>query len=74
MNTELLKALGLNQSDLARHLGVQPSTVSMKVKGERPWKRGEIDSVLALARQHDPSVTYEQLFAGDDLEAEKVPA
>lgn len=62
MNPERLKSLGLSQSDIARHLGIQPSAVSMKVGGDRPWKRDEIDAVLALARQKDPTVTYESLF------------
>lgn len=74
MNTELLKTLGLNQSDLARHLGIQPSAVSMKVKGERPWKRDEIDAVLALARTTDPTITYERLFAEQASEPERIPA
>lgn len=74
MNTELLKALGLNQSDLARHLGLQPSAISMKVRGDRPWKRDEIDSVLALVRDRDSSVTYERLFGGESVEPEAVIA
>lgn len=73
MDIKRLKALGLNQSDLARHLGVQPSAVSMKVNGERPWKRDEIDAVLDLAKEKDPTITYEQLF-GSAVEPERVSA
>lgn len=62
MNIERLKSLGLNQSDIARRLDLTPSAISMKVGGERPWKRDEIDAVLDLAREHDATITYEQLF------------
>lgn len=62
MNIERLKSLGLNQSDIARRLDLTPSAISMKVGGERPWKRDEIDAVLEMAKEHDPAITYEQLF------------
>ena len=69
MNTERLKHLGINQSDIADRLGISDGGVSLKVNGHRPWKRDEIDAVLALAREKDPSVTYELLFGAGESEA-----
>lgn len=60
---ERLKSLGITQGDLAEQLGLSSSAISMKLHGHRPWKREEIDAVLELAREKDPAITYEQLFA-----------
>jgi transcriptional regulator with XRE-family HTH domain len=64
VNVERLKQLGIEQKDIADRLGLSGGGVSLKVNGHRPWKREEIDAVLELARQKDPEITYEQLFAG----------
>jgi transcriptional regulator with XRE-family HTH domain len=64
MNVDRLKQLGLKQEDIASRLGISGGGVSLKVNGHRPWKREEIDVVLEMAREVDPEITYEQLFAG----------
>lgn len=58
-----LDRLGLKQSELARHMGVDPSTLSKKLSGDRGWSQADINSCLAFFRAHEPGVTYEQLFA-----------
>ncbi len=63
MNVDRLKQLGIKQEDIAGRLGLSGGGVSLKVNGHRPWKREEIDAVLELARERDPAITYEQLFA-----------
>lgn len=58
-----LERLGLKQSELARHMGVDPSTLSKKLSGDRGWSQADINSCLAFFREHDPELQYEQLFA-----------
>ena len=69
MNVERLKQLGLEQKDIAGRLGLSSGGVSLKVNGHRPWKRDEIDLVLEMAREKDPTITYEQLFASAEAVA-----
>ena len=61
-----LADLGLDQRTLRAHLGLSAAAISLKLNGHRPWFRDEIDAVLALAREKDPAVTYELLFAGGE--------
>lgn len=58
-----LDRLGLKQSELARHMGVDPSTLSKKLSGDRGWSQADINSSIAFLRAYDPAITYEQLFA-----------
>ena len=65
INLAALEAVGVSQSDIARHLGLRASSVSMKVLGHRSWKQTEISRVLELVREKDPGLTYDRLF-GDE--------
>lgn len=58
-----LERLGLKQSELARHMGVDPSTLSKKLSGDRGWSQADINSCLVFFRAHDPALQYDDLFA-----------
>ena len=64
-----LDRAGLPQVELATFMGVDPSTLSNKLTGRRRWTQSEINTALDFFRQHDPSITYEQLFGADPKEA-----
>lgn len=60
-----LEANGIKQVELASCLELDPSTVSLKLSGERPWFQGEVDVVLGfLAARLERPVTYEEAFNG----------
>jgi|GEM_PF-1049129 len=69
---QTLKRLNVKQADLARALALSQSTVSQKLSGSRRWRKDEIDAVLALLRERQPDLTYEQLF--ESAEAHRVTA
>ena len=70
MNEPILKQLGITQTQIAERLNLTGGAVSLKVNGHRPWKRDEIDAVLALCRERNPDITYEQLFGAVTPEEE----
>lgn len=74
INQDLLRRLGVTQAEVAQLLGVSQPTVHRKLHGFREWTGTEIQAVFGLLRERDPNLTYDQLFAGEDLEPEKVPA
>jgi hypothetical protein len=60
-----LESNGIKQVELATTLELDPSTVSLKLSGERPWFQEEVDLVLAfLGRRLNRTVTYEEAFNG----------
>lgn len=61
----------IRQAELALAVGCTPMAISFKVRGLRPWKRDEINAVLAFCRQYDPGVTYEELFGATEQVAER---
>ncbi|HNU81834.1 MAG TPA: helix-turn-helix transcriptional regulator [Thermoanaerobaculia bacterium] len=66
---QTLKRLNVKQADLARALSLSQSTVSQKLSGSRRWRKDEIDAVLALLRERQPDLTYEQLFESAEAAA-----
>lgn len=74
INPDLLRRLGVTQAEVAELLGVSQPTVHRKLHGFREWTGSEIQAVFELLRAREPNLTYDQLFAGDELEPEKVPA
>ena len=67
--TTFLGQHSISQSELAEPLGLTRAAVSYKINGHRPWKRDEINKVLAFCRRYDPEVTYEDLFGSTDKAA-----
>ena len=69
-NTTSIKAaldrFGISQADLARCLGVDPSSISHRMRRGWPdWKVSEATSLLDLInREHDPEFTLEDLVGG----------
>ncbi len=60
-----LESNGIKQVDLAESLELDPSTVSQKLSGDRPWFQQEVDRVLAfLFERLGRPVTYEEAFNG----------
>jgi len=58
-----LDHVGQSKTDLAKALGLDPSTVSRKISGDRPWKQMEIQGLIAfLSERLSRPVTYEELF------------
>lgn len=54
---------GVTQTDLGAVLGCDPSAISHKLAGRRPWFRDEITTVLRYLRDRTGEpVTFEQLF------------
>ena len=47
----------LNQTQMAKHLGVNVSTFNLKVNGKRAWTNEEINKIINLF-----NVPYEQIF------------
>ena len=66
---QTLKRLNVKQADLARALSLSQSTVSQKLSGSRRWRKDEIDAVLALLRERQLDLTYEQLFESAEAAA-----
>ncbi|MCL4839019.1 MAG: hypothetical protein KJ058_13745 [Thermoanaerobaculia bacterium] len=58
-----LTRVGATQADLARHLGVNRSTVHNKLSGRRRWVVADVNRVMAFLRERGSEATYEQLFA-----------
>lgn len=53
----------ITRVEVAAALGIDPSAVSRKVSGERPWKLDEIQGLLAfLSGRVGRKVTYDELF------------
>ena len=60
---QFLKANDITQTEIAEDLGLDSSSVSRKVGGERQWKLNEIQAVIIfLSRRLGRPVTYEELF------------
>jgi transcriptional regulator with XRE-family HTH domain len=60
-----LEANGVKQVELVDALGLDSSTVSLKLSGDRRWFQEEVDRVLAFLTQRlGRPVTYEEAFAG----------
>ncbi|MEO8277410.1 MAG: hypothetical protein ABI639_14445 [Thermoanaerobaculia bacterium] len=58
-----LDALDQAQGELARFMGLDPSTLSNKLTGRRRWTQDEINLALSFFRQFEPELPYEALFA-----------
>lgn len=72
---ERLKALNLGPTRLAELIGVDPSAVSHKLAGRRPWTLEEAQIIAAHVREnHDPDVTIEQLFGAAPAESQEPAA
>ena len=71
---DALERAGVTQAELANHLDVDPSTLSNKLTGRRRWTAGDCGAVLAFLRGRGQEVTFEQLFGGEPVEAERVSA
>jgi transcriptional regulator with XRE-family HTH domain len=57
----------ITQAETAEALGIDSSTLSLKLSGQRPWFEREINAVLAFLRQRTgQSVTFEQLFGAEN--------
>ena len=57
----------VTRAEIAGHLGLDPSGISRKVLGGRPWKLHEIQSLLAfLTERLGRKVTYDELFGEPD--------
>ena len=60
---QFLDGAKISQTEIAEALRLDPSSVSRKISGERPWKLAEIQGLLAfLTERLDRRVTYEELF------------
>lgn len=59
---------GITQAETASVLGLDPSTLSLKLSWQRPWFSDEVAKVLTFlrARTGEP-VTFEQFFADSDI-------
>lgn len=68
-----VERLGATSADIARALGVDPSTISNKLNGRRRWAIEEVKVVLAFLRKRDPSLTYEAIL-GVAQDAPSTPA
>lgn len=59
----LLGKHGITQAELARGLGVNRSTISLKLSGLRGWRREEINQVLDfLEARLGRRIPYEKVF------------
>ena len=59
----LLGKHGISQAELARGLGVDRSTISLKLSGLRGWRQDEINRVLDfLEARLGRRVPYEKVF------------
>jgi len=64
-----LDAAGVSQTEIAKALNLDPSSISRKVSGDRTWKLPEVQALLGwLAARLARPVTYEELF-GSPAEA-----
>jgi hypothetical protein len=65
----VLKALedaNRTQADLARFMGVDPSTINHKLSGKRGWDVEDVNLVLGFFRSIGfKRVTFERLFGAD---------
>jgi transcriptional regulator with XRE-family HTH domain len=56
----------ISRQEIADLLGITRQGVGLKVRGERPWKSDEINTLLAfLTKRLGREVTYEEVFLGD---------
>jgi transcriptional regulator with XRE-family HTH domain len=61
---------GIRQVEIAEVLGLDQSTVSLKLAGRRPWFVQEVAALLAFLRHKTgEDVTFEQLFGAPDFPA-----
>lgn len=68
-----LDGADVTQTEIAHALGLDPSTVSRKVAGSRPWKLDEIQKLLAfLSQRLGRPVSYNELLADADSEPSMV--
>ena len=57
----------MTRAEVAEALGLDPSAVSRKVLGERPWKLSEIQGLIAyLTTKLGRRVSYEELVGEPD--------
>lgn len=66
---EFLARHRLKQADLARGANLTDSAVSYILRGEFHPRMANIDAIIAFCRQHDPTITYEDLFRGQERAA-----
>lgn len=60
-----LEANGIKQAELVEALGLDHSTVSLKLSGDRRWYQADIDRLLTfLSDRFGRPVTYEEAFNG----------
>lgn len=64
----LLERHGIKASDLAAHLGVDPSTISHKLAGRRGWSAEEAVAVVAFLRDRGLRPSYADLFGAATVE------
>ena len=61
-----LRDKAITQAETAIALGIDSSTLSLKLSGQRPWFGVEIKAVLSYLRTRTgEDVTFEQLFGSD---------
>lgn len=59
----LIGQIDASRDEVGAVIGTTGSAVSHKLSGRRPWKRAEIDAVLALlSARLGRRVTYEEAF------------
>jgi transcriptional regulator with XRE-family HTH domain len=74
MEARLLKWLDahdITQAEIGRVIGVEDSGMSRKLRGHRSIRLSEARQIIAWASEKlGRGVTWEELFAADDVEAE----
>lgn len=63
MTPETMKRFDVTGAELAEHLGLSRSAISMKANGRRPWTVNEALQVLELIKKSHHDATLEDLFA-----------
>ena len=64
---EFLKEHGLTQREVAEATGLPMTTVNDVVNGRRSPRTATVDKLLAFARRHDKTASYDALFGGPAL-------
>lgn len=69
-----LDANGFTQTEVAEAAGIERSTFSRKVGGDRPWRLTEIQAIVAFASERlGRAVTYEEVVGSPLVDHDPAP-
>ena len=54
--------LGINQTEMAKRIGISSTTYNLKETGKRKFFQDEMIAIISVVREVDPKVTLDDIF------------